>query len=183
MNLPNVCGYEYEKTSRAQVWMESLGEWSWPGTRAEAAAAVEALPPSWVPAFPPRLEPATAGAALPAHARRTGRVRAHRLITGALLCAIAAVCATLALNGQLTVEHLIGIRTAATAAQDAPRQPARRRSAPPLTLQGGQRGRGRELDRDGELRLGGIARNGLVPDLPAAGLCEHRRATTRCCTC
>jgi enterochelin esterase-like enzyme len=102
------------KTSRAQVWMESLGEWSWPGVRAEAA--VEALPPSWVPAFPPRLEPATAGAALPP-AHRSGRVRAHRLITGTLLCAIAAVCATLALHGQLTVEHLIGIRTAGTAAR------------------------------------------------------------------
>ena len=45
------------------MWMESLGEWSWPGMRAEAA--VEALPPSWVPAFPPRLEPTTAGAAMP----------------------------------------------------------------------------------------------------------------------
>jgi hypothetical protein len=115
------------KTSRrAQVWMESLGEWSWPGMRAEAA--VEALPPSWVPTFPPpRLEPATAGAAIPS-ARRPARVRAHRLITGTLLCAIAVVCATLALNGQLTVEHLIGIRTAASAAQNAivegtPQQP------------------------------------------------------------
>jgi enterochelin esterase-like enzyme len=98
--------------------MESLGEWSWPGIRAEAAA--EALPPSWVPAFPPRLEPATAGAVIPGArppARRSGRVRAHRLITGALLCAIAAVCATLALNGQLTVEHLIGLRTTGSATQ------------------------------------------------------------------
>jgi hypothetical protein len=95
--------------------MESLGEWSWPGMRAEA---VEALPPAWVPAFPPRLEPATAGAATPG-ARRPARVRAHRLITGALLCAIAVVCTTLALNGQLTVEHLIGIRTAGSAVQDA----------------------------------------------------------------
>ncbi len=96
--------------------MESLGEWSWPGMRAEA----EALPPLWVPTFPPRLEPATAGAgaAMPG-ARRAGRVGAHRLITGTLLCAIAAVCATLALNGQLTVEHLIGIRTAESAGQEA----------------------------------------------------------------
>jgi enterochelin esterase-like enzyme len=116
-------------TSRAQVWMESLGEWSWPGMRAEAA---EALPPAWVPAFPPRLEPATAGAAIPG-ARRPGRVRAHRLITGALLCAIAAVCAALALNGQLTVEHLIGVRTAGSSVQNAP--PINEAAAqPPLTL-------------------------------------------------
>src|ERR1700689_467317 len=98
-------------TSRAHLWLESLGEWSWPGMRAEA---VEALPPAWVPAFPPRLEAATAGAAIPG--RRSGRARAQRLITIALLCAIAAVCTTLALNGQLTVEHLIGVRTAGSTA-------------------------------------------------------------------
>jgi hypothetical protein len=50
------------KTSRTQLWMDSLGEWSWPG---RAAEAVDALPPAWVPAFPPRLEAATAG--MPAH--------------------------------------------------------------------------------------------------------------------
>jgi len=109
--------------------MESLGEWSWPGIRAEAA---EALPPAWVPAFPPRLEPATVGAAIPG-ARRPGRVRAHRLITGALLCAIAAVCAALALNGQLTMEHLTGVRTAGSSAQDT--TPINEAAAqPPLTL-------------------------------------------------
>ncbi len=115
--------------------MESLGEWSWPGVRAEAA--VEALPPSWVPAFPPRLEPATAGAVMPgarSPARRSGRVRAHRLITGTLLCAIAAVCATLALHGQLTVEHLIGIRTAGSATQQNETAIDESALQPPLTL-------------------------------------------------
>jgi hypothetical protein len=116
-------------TSRAQVWLESLGEWSWPGMRAEA---VEALPPAWVPAFPPRLEPATAGAAVPA--ARRGRARAQRLITTALLCAIAAVCTTLALNGQLTVEHLIVVRTADAAAQEATTISSAAPTQPLLTL-------------------------------------------------
>ncbi len=81
------------------------------------AEAVEALPPAWVPTFPPRLEPATAGPAMPA--ARRGRARAQRLITIALLCAIAAVCTALALNGQLTVEQLIGVRTAGSSAPGA----------------------------------------------------------------
>lgn len=105
------------KTSRAQVWLDGLGEWSWPGQG--GAAAVEALPPPWVPAFPPRREPAIVGPAMP-RARRPGRARAHRLITGTLLCALVAVCAALALNGQLTVERLIGVRTARSAELQAP---------------------------------------------------------------
>jgi enterochelin esterase-like enzyme len=104
------------KASRTQVWLENLGEWSWPG---QGGAAAEALPPSWVPAFPPRLEPAIVGPAT-SGARRPGRARAHRLITGTLLCALAAVCAALALNGQLTVERLIGVRTAGSPQQVAP---------------------------------------------------------------
>src|ERR1019366_6843290 len=47
------------KASRTQVWMDSLGEWSWPG---QGAVAAEVLPPPWVPAFPPRLEPAASPA-------------------------------------------------------------------------------------------------------------------------
>ncbi len=49
------------KASRTQVWLESLGDWSWPG---QGGAAVEFLPPPWVPALP-----AAAGAGL----RRRGR--------------------------------------------------------------------------------------------------------------
>jgi hypothetical protein len=94
--------------------------------------SVEALPPSWVPAFPPRLEPATVGPAMPG-VRRPGRARAQRLITGALLCAIAAVCTTLALNGQLTVEHLIGLRTAGSAEQVVPSIDSTAPPAQPLT--------------------------------------------------
>jgi hypothetical protein len=118
-------------TSRAHLWLESLGEWSWPGMRAEA---VEALPPAWVPAFPPRLEAATAGAAIPG--RRSGRARAQRLITIALLCAIAAVCTTLALNGQLTVEHLIGVRTAGSTALQATTISSSTPTQPLLTFRG-----------------------------------------------
>jgi enterochelin esterase-like enzyme len=120
------------KTSRAQLWLDSLGEWSWPGMRAEAA---EALPPAWIPTFPPHLEPATVGPAMPG-VRRRGRARAQTLITGALLCAIAAVCTTLALNGQLTVEHLIGVRTAGSTTLQATTISSGTRTQPLLTLRG-----------------------------------------------
>ena len=65
-----------------------------------------------------------------------GRARAQRLITAALLCAIAAVCTTLALNGQLTVEHLIGVRTAGAAAQEATTISSAAPTQPLLTLRG-----------------------------------------------
>lgn len=97
------------KASRTQVWLESPGEWSWPGRG--GAAALEALPPSWVPAFPPRREHA---ATLPAPARSSRRRRAARVrgvITGLLLLALLAVSATLALHGQASVERALGIRT------------------------------------------------------------------------
>ncbi len=88
--------------------MDSPGEWSWPG---RAAEAVEALPspPSWVPAFPPRLEPLASGASAGA-ARRSGsgsgpgarQPRANpRLVALATLISglIAACCALLLLHG------------------------------------------------------------------------------------
>jgi S-formylglutathione hydrolase FrmB len=99
------------------------------------AEAVEALPPAWVPTFPPRLEAATVGPAMPG-VRRPGRARAQRLITVALLCAIAAVCTTLALNGQLTVEHLIGVRTAGSTALQATTISSGTPTQPLLTFRG-----------------------------------------------
>src|SRR5471030_3146480 len=78
------------KTSRTQLWMESLGDWSWPG---QGGVALETLPPPWVPAFPPRREPAVARA-LPA--RRRGRARLWLLV--ALLSALGAVCLALVLH-------------------------------------------------------------------------------------
>jgi S-formylglutathione hydrolase FrmB len=104
------------KASRTQVWLESLGDWSWPG---QGGAAIEFLPPPWVPSFPPRREPASTrpGArALP----QPGRARARRLITGTLLGALAIVCIALAHGGQLTLTGLVGSGATAAVEQEAP---------------------------------------------------------------
>jgi enterochelin esterase-like enzyme len=101
------------KASRTQVWLESLGDWSWPG---QGGAAAEFLPPPWVPRFPPRRETASAGArALP----QPGRARARRLITGTLLGALVIVCIALAQGGQLTLTGLIGSPGAVAVEQEA----------------------------------------------------------------
>jgi len=122
------------KSSRAQVWLENLDDWSWPG---RGAAAVEVLPPSWVPTFPPRPESvATAsGAGVVADPWQRQRAIAPWLGTGALLSALLAVCCVLALDGPLRLERLIGLRAAdhasvAPLAGSAP--PAS--SQPPVTL-------------------------------------------------
>ena len=108
--------------------------------------------------------PATAGPAMPG-VRHPGRARAQRLITGALLCAIAVVCTILALNGQLTLaKHLIGVRTAGSTAPQAntigsappaaqPLVDARRRRASILEA----------LLRRGKHLGGGFARRGPAP--------------------
>ena len=90
------------KPSRAQVWAENLGDWSWPGT----SAAVEALPPSWVPAFPPRVEAVAAGPA--GGTWEPQRSLSRRLGLGALLSALAAVSMTIALKGPAGLERLVG---------------------------------------------------------------------------
>ncbi|HEY2571496.1 MAG TPA: alpha/beta hydrolase-fold protein [Solirubrobacteraceae bacterium] len=92
------------KQTRAQVWMDSPGDWSWPGRAAEAAQALPS-PPSWVPAFPPRLEPLASGASGGlAGGSRAGapQPRANpRLVLLATLISglIAACCALLLLHG------------------------------------------------------------------------------------
>jgi enterochelin esterase-like enzyme len=88
------------RPSRTQVWLESLGDWSWPGEG--GAGAAEALPPPWVPAFPPRREPAPA---IPAGSGAQRASRARRLTIGVLLSALAAVCLALALHDRLTLSH------------------------------------------------------------------------------
>ncbi len=99
------------KTSRTQVWLESLGDWSWPGQ-----AVAEVLPPPWVPALPPRRE---FGPAAPA-SRQPRHTGARRLLIGALLSALGAVCVALAQGGQLTLGDIVGLHNAAAIEQEAP---------------------------------------------------------------
>jgi len=119
------------KPSRTQLWMESLGEWSWPGQG--GAAAAEVLPPSWVPAFPPRRE----------HAQPIGvgsasrqAVRRRALLVAVLLSALLSTGVALALRGQLGIERLIGIGASQPVAQALPasfEQPSPLFSLPTLT--------------------------------------------------
>jgi S-formylglutathione hydrolase FrmB len=107
--------------------MESMGEWSWPG---RGGAAVEFLPPPWVPSFPPRLESAVSdpSSATPWKSDRANR---RRLALGAFLSALAAICVAVTLNGPLELERLLGVR----AASDSSVETATIRSnLPPLAL-------------------------------------------------
>jgi enterochelin esterase-like enzyme len=99
------------KTSRTHVWLEGLGEWSWPGC---GGAVVEVLPPSWVPMFPPLMASVPA---LPTGAQswRPQRTIPRRLATGALLSGLAAACAALALTGPVRLLDIVGVRTQAHA--------------------------------------------------------------------
>ena len=93
------------KPSRTQLWMESLGEWSWPGQG--GAAAAEVLPPPWVPTFPPRRDAAaaiTAGGL----ASRQAKARRRALLLVLLLSALLSVTAALALRGELGLGRLLG---------------------------------------------------------------------------
>jgi enterochelin esterase-like enzyme len=92
--------------SRTQLWLESLGEWSWPGQGVGAEALP--LPPAWVPALPPTLAPAGAGSPFTAPARRQSRATPRRILIVALLSALLAVCVALAMKGPLTLDRLLG---------------------------------------------------------------------------
>ena len=82
------------RTPRTAEWLESLGEWSWPGQR---VATAEVLPPAWVPVHPPA--PAAAPAPLPAP-----WLRARRLAIAILLIAVALV------GGALALQRPLGLR-------------------------------------------------------------------------
>ena len=124
--------------------MDVPGEWSWPG---RAAEAVEALPspPSWVPAFPPRLEPLVSGAST--GAGRSGgssgrRQRANpRLVALATLISglIAACCALLLLHGPGGFERVFTGQRSAPAARVASGPQAATAPAPLPTLVLGSR--------------------------------------------
>jgi enterochelin esterase-like enzyme len=89
------------QASRRQPWLESLGDWSWPGRR----AAVELVPPAWVPAMPAPAAAAAVPSTWPAEpARRRGAARAL------LPAALAAAAVTAALGGPARVEQLIAPR-------------------------------------------------------------------------
>ncbi len=115
-----------ERTSRTQLWLEGLGDWSWPG---RGASGNEFLPPAWIPAMPPRLEPAAALAgggswAGAAHEPRRGRLW--------LFLGLLGLVAVLALGALLAVPHL-GERLGLTAS-DSPEVRAVPLAAPPQAL-------------------------------------------------
>jgi enterochelin esterase-like enzyme len=107
------------KTSRTQVWFDSVGDWSWPG---RAAEAVEALPPAWVPAFP-RLEPVAAAASPAAHASTSAarRLASLRPLVLVLVAgALAALCTMLVLDGPQSLDPVLGRDSSPPAAVRTP---------------------------------------------------------------
>ncbi len=104
------------KASRTQLWLESLGDWSWPGQGAAAAEAL--LPPPWVPAFPPRNRPTFDGQSL-AGSWAPERSPTRRLIAGALMSILLAIVLALTQGGQLTLNGILGVREAPAAEQEA----------------------------------------------------------------
>jgi len=118
--------------SRTQLWLESLGDWAWPGRSATAEALL--LPPSWVPAFPPRLEPAVATPARSGSVPWEGPARARGLLLGALLAALAATCCALALKGSFTLQGILGTRAPGRPAPAVSASSAPARPLPRLTI-------------------------------------------------
>lgn len=98
------------------MWLDSLGDWSWPG---QGGAAVEVLPPPWVPAFPPRRAPAVARPAAP-RARRAPRSRGERLLLGVLLSVLGAFCLVLARGEQSSLASIVGLPGTGAVEQEAP---------------------------------------------------------------
>ncbi len=99
--------------SRAHMWLEGLGEWSWPGARPQP----DPMPPSWVPAIPPPIAlavPAGSAGHPVRSAPRDVSWRALALALLALLCT--AVAAGAVMQERRALERLTGI---------APSTPAR----------------------------------------------------------
>lgn len=115
---------------RAHVWLEGPGEWTWPGTRPPAG---DFAPPSWVPAFPPRLEPVTAGAG-GAGALTRRRVLVRRIWLGLALSLAAALGAVTALGGPAQIERALGLRESDQVAPHETAAGATPVAPPPVTL-------------------------------------------------
>jgi hypothetical protein len=117
---------------RANVWLEGLGDWAWPGSRAQP----EPLPPPWVPASPRRVALATAGAAagaarVPAQPARVGSRRPLALTAGVLL---AAACAAAALGARPALERIVANVRSVPASGLAREAPAPRAVAPDVSV-------------------------------------------------
>jgi enterochelin esterase-like enzyme len=134
-------------TARTHVWMDSLGEWSWPGRAAEAVESLP-LPPSWVPALPPRLEPATAAVgASGASLSRPTRPSPWLVVATGLLSAIVSLAALVALRGPVSLERLLGLRSSAQPTAVAPAiQAAAPAAALPTLVAGSQDAAGSSVD-------------------------------------
>jgi enterochelin esterase-like enzyme len=89
-------------TISGQPWSEDLGDWSWPSLR-EAAAEI-LLPPSWVPALPPRPEPALPAVAAPVFGGPQ-RASARRPAMWTLVSVLAAMCVALIRPAEVQRTH------------------------------------------------------------------------------
>ena len=112
-STPTVRSMQHVRGARAHVWLDGTGDWAWPGSRG-GEAAVELLPPPWVPTLPRRVEAAGDTSTV---GKRSQRILRRRYGTSLLLAALAAVCVGLALDGRTNFERLVGMR--ATAGQAA----------------------------------------------------------------
>src|SRR6476646_7504154 len=134
-------------TARTHVWMDSLGEWSWPGRAAEAVESLP-LPPSWVPALPPRLEPAAVGAGVGGSSLSRPTPPSPWLIAATgLLSAIVSLAALIALQGPVSLERLLGLRSSGQPSAVVPATPVAAPAAPlPTLVAGGQDAAGSSVD-------------------------------------
>ncbi len=96
--------------SRAQVWLENLGDWSWPGSRGAAALAADALPPPWVPAFPPPRAVGAGGSA----GGSEHVVHRPAVVPALLLALLAGLGVMFALHAHLSLAQLPGFSTPRT---------------------------------------------------------------------
>jgi hypothetical protein len=86
------------------VWLEGLGDWRWPGTSAEGS---DFQIPGWIPALPPRLEPATAVTAGGSSAWRADRPAPGRWLgLGLLLSFLAAALVATTVTNPHLLDHL-----------------------------------------------------------------------------